>query len=241
MKEVLNSLFTETNFDVDEITSFIGYESFFAKRKTNEKLNFFVVLFLEEKNLENFNLEATTTISEQIKKLDFYEASMDKNTSLLICLNYESSIDDELQKYIFSIEEDPYDFKKYLLIYSSDQARAFKNEISLKQEVLKELNCILLNTERFNKFKEKKETDLSYELVTKLFIKLPFLTIDLDEEKEMKDIQGMIDQEIAFNRNEKTKFSKQTFLEFGEMLLRENLDEENVIKEFYRMGGIIVE
>ncbi|TKI89490.1 hypothetical protein FC695_35915, partial [Bacillus cereus] len=116
-----------------------------------------------------------------MKNEEFYNSNMEKNFSLLVCLNYNKEIDVEMQKDIYEIEENPYDFKKYVLIYSDEQVQMLSKELLSPEyrmlipvEGIKNvLNKILIDNARFYNFKNYMN-DTVYDLITKIFIKLPF-------------------------------------------------------------------
>ncbi|WP_373568359.1 ABC-three component system middle component 1 [Lysinibacillus fusiformis] len=95
-----------------------------------------------------------------------------------------------MQSLIFDIGEDPYTFKKYILTYTDEQESLFTslfNEyVSEQNDMTSFLNKILYNTEKFSTFKnrESNENTLLYDLVSKMFIKLPYLSFK-NQHKEM--------------------------------------------------------
>ena len=138
------------------------------------------------------------TLTENINR--FYTAvtqekgevvGLDKNLSLLIMLKVDNlDIPPAIQSLIFDIEEDPYTFKKYILLYTGDQESLlislFNKYEPEQNDVTSFLNNILYDTEKFSTFKnrETNENSLLYDLVSKMFIKLPYLSIK-NQHKEM--------------------------------------------------------
>src|SRR5690606_2843725 len=94
----------------------------------------------------------------------------------------------KIQSLVFDIEEDPYIFKKYVLTYTEEQKNLLLSlfKESGKDAVTPYLNNILYDTEKFSAFKnrEKTENALLYDIVSKIFIKLPCLGIE-NQHKDM--------------------------------------------------------
>ena len=82
----------------------------------------------------------------------------------------------ENEESIFSIEEDPYQYKKYVLYYSEIE------ESIIKDTTYKDIVDVVSNKEHFKAYKHEPLQSSVYSLAAKIFIKLPFL--ELSHRKE---------------------------------------------------------
>lgn len=191
MREFLKRILLENEFKIDE-NCLDDENAFQANRLEGIGFDFLTVSFMnqdqisEETLTENINRFYTALVQEKGEIL-----GLDKNLSLLIMLKVDDlDIPSTIQSLIFDIEEDPYTFKKYILPYTVEQESLlmslFNKYKSEKDDVTSFLNKILYDTEKFSSFKNREinENCLLYDLVSKLFIKLPYLSIK-NQHKEM--------------------------------------------------------
>ncbi|OOR17336.1 ABC-three component system middle component 1 [Bacillus cereus] len=242
MRDLLKNIFNDASFNVIEEVQLVNEKTFLAISSIDCKVNYYLVVFIQE-NMKTFLEEADfSTFFEYMKNQDFYNSNMEKNFSLLVCLNCNKEIDLEMQKDIYEIEENPYDFKKYVLVYSDEQVQMLNNELLSSEyrmlipvEGIKNvLNKILLDNVRFYNFKNYMN-DFVYDLITKIFIKLPFLSTEIGKEKQIGNLQEKIKNNLDEELNELTI----DFITY-EKLLEEN-EEEQILKKIYAKGGISID
>lgn len=187
----------------------------FLKRKDGGKFEYYVIEELTE--LGNV-LENQAQIFKKIKqKLD--DRELEKNTTYLICFKNDklplSSIN---YKQILEIEEDSYYFRKLVLPYTQNQLT--------KLNGTNEFSNIIKDIDKFEKFKKDcKEKNLSeslYEIVSQLYIKLPFFKLPTISERKniiLEEYRSSLDEE-----------------ELKILNFIENIDIENIqdSEEFYR-------
>lgn len=158
------------------------------KRNNNEKFEYFIIVevdslddIVKEKQLKYLNI-----LKENIK-----DKEVDKNSTLLICLKSELlPLESNIYRRILEIEEDPYYFRKLVLPYTLKQLELI--------EGISDFGKIIKNPLLFDEFKIAcKNKDLSeskYEIISQLYIKLPFLKLPvvtqsknlvIDEYKEL--------------------------------------------------------
>ena len=124
-------------------------------------------------NLANFNESKKTKIVMQIFEEAKQNADIFKNTSLVIPLKLNSFSDYAfIQNLILSVEENPYAFRKYIALYTSE---GFK-DLEASEGLKKKLETILLDSERFKNFEEDKP-DEEFRTILELFVKLPFMGV----------------------------------------------------------------
>lgn len=141
------------------------------KRNDNYKHEYFIIVEIER--LEIFTIEQQKEYLNIIKKC-IEDKEVDKNSTLLICFRSETlPLNAEIYKLILKIEEDPYFFRKLVLPYTEEQIRYLDNP--------DEFGNIIKNTNKFEEFKtscEKKNlTNSQYEIISQLYIKLPFFKL----------------------------------------------------------------
>lgn len=99
----------------------------------------------------------------------------DKNTSLLIVINTEKA-DEALKKRIVDIENDPFLFKKYVLIYNDNDWKELLQVIADK-----DVSKLIMEREVFHKLREEDAKDGigCYHLLYSFAHKLPFMMSDV--------------------------------------------------------------
>jgi hypothetical protein len=186
MKSLVKKILTEKAFIIEE--SILEEDhSFLASRTENNKFDFLTVMPIRK---DEINREV---IKEKIERylLKIMETKqnfvgLEKNLSLLVLLEVDSlDLSKEISSLIYDIEEDPYDFKKYVLIYTNEQVSLLESyKAASTGDIIPFINNILNNSQVFSKFKNNEESEdvLIYDLVSKLFIKIPFLSIDNNQQ-----------------------------------------------------------
>lgn len=192
MKEIIKVLFTENQFKISELAS----NSVFATCIDNQKANYYLVLFLDDisevlENKINFN-----KYYENIMQLEEYNHQMDKNLSMVICVRRNTlRPNEEVNQAIYQIEEDPYFFKKYVLTYTQEQIEAIHQEDndSATQLSMKFIYNFLYDHDKFLAFKLNPYEESVYNLVSKIFIKFPFLNLR-NTNQQMDNLSERINQ-----------------------------------------------
>ncbi|WMT41743.1 hypothetical protein RE628_04435 [Paenibacillus sp. D2_2] len=197
MREVIRNIFEEMGFLIDEELLNID-DAFYTERTSDNKFDFFVVLFqkAEELNVEVNNI--TYFLNLIIENKQNY-MGLDKNLTLLMLLECDSIEQQEnVNSMIFDIEEDPYDFKKYVLPYTTGEVSELKkNVINSGLSTVRYIEQKVFDVQLFSDFK-RRVNSLSvkeYELITKFFIKLPFLNLDI-RTQDFLDLSKLIQDEI---------------------------------------------
>ncbi|KKD40884.1 ABC-three component system middle component 1 [Bacillus sp. FSL L8-0167] len=232
MMTLMKRILLENGFSIDE-NCLKDERAFQADRLDGNGFDFLTVSFMNQDQISE------DTLAENIER--FHSAvsedkgaivGMDKNLSLLIMLKVDSlNHSSAIQSLIFDIEEDPYTFKKYILTYTDEQESLL---ISLfkesEQDFTSFLYKILYNTEKFSSFKSRKtnENALVYDLVSKMFIKLPYLSLK-NQHKEMdlllNDILG------GFGEDDRVTWD-------ALMELREYNGSDPSIEEIFKAVGV---
>lgn len=234
MNEILKNIFEEENFEIKRFdveeridSNYIDFQkSFFClSKKERKKSEYYLVVFLDKPDCENLNDLIENKSDEffvEIQYMDCYTGEMDKNTSLLVCIELEDlNINKNFKKKIFDIEEDQYDFKKYVLTYTKKQLKLLKNKYRNEDiKLINYLNLIINNNDLFKEFKLNPKKETEYNLVSKLLIKLPFLILKNNSDKKLKNLSKKIQEKLKGN----------DLKELAEKILdiEENEDLENI-------------
>lgn len=193
MYEIIKNIFIESEFELNESIYFdddLETNFIFFSRTTNNKFDFYLVANYKEDEVTFNNLIGQLDRCFEEIILGMNVPGIEKNLSFLLLLETESiNLTKEQIKFIYNLEEDPYDFKKYVLTYTLNQVEILKKYIENNNgsSLIKRLNSILQDEKLFASFKKKRveinsderQIDLLYDLVSKIFIKLPFLSLDV--------------------------------------------------------------
>lgn len=196
MIRLINLLFEENNFNTRNLVS-IPVTNIFAEEEN--RANYYLALFFDESNMEQFSIDMFNDQYNAIKGLEEgYDPQMDKNLSLLLCVKRNSlQLDPIMNKTIFDIEEDPYFFKKYVLTYTDSQV----NEVLQKQKettIMEYIHRTLSNEGAFQEYKLNPHLESEYNLVSKLFIKIPFLNLK-KMDRELSSLKNDITNSLSIS------------------------------------------
>lgn len=124
----------------------------------------------------------------------------------LICIHHLDKLAEfkSHEDQIFEIEEDPHFYKKYVLYYSDTEVEALKG---LNFDNLKE---IISDKNKFNVYKEDPLAATQYSAAVKIFIKLPFLELQI-KKIDLVPLRLQVDEAIAEADLAKTYESVQKF------------------------------
>ena len=159
------------------------------KHREVESQIFIVLQILEsqlvaQKNTQDLVIE----IANFFRENDVYVPDMDKNTSLIYCVNKDVN-SDKLDELKVKIEDDPFYFKKYVFAYSEAQSDEFKKLRKQHNWTINELiQTYIFDTENFSKFKKNGDNEKIYKLVSELLIKIPIIPINFETNGEIKSV-----------------------------------------------------
>ncbi|MNW44345.1 hypothetical protein D3C74_215750 [compost metagenome] len=196
MKEIISKVFNESDFSIRSMRD-STIDHFFAS-SNNDRVSYFLVVFIKESQTE-LNIDTLNSNYDLIKKLETgYDNQMDKNLSMVICYKRDSlSIDENINRKIFQIEEDPYFFKKYVFTYTELQLQLVSHNLKGHKSYLEYLYGIINEPTYFHEHKEKPYTETEYNFVSKLFIKLPFLSLRGLNRDTIEDLPKTIQKKLV--------------------------------------------
>ena len=215
MRELIKQILIEKEFLIDENSLGEG-PNFLAARTEQNKFDFFTLVFLDEITFEKENIKER--IEEYLlRNIETRQGivGLEKNLSMLILLEVESlEVSPKITSLIYDIEEDPFDFKKYVLVYTREQVVKLKSLIgTMDGHVVNFINQFLNDSTKFTQFKRHENSDdtLVYDLVSKLFIKLPFLNMH----NYQQDLTNLY-KEIVDSIEEQDKKMWESLLKLGD-------------------------
>ena len=146
-----------------------------------------------------------------------------KNCDLICILRIENLSEfKENEESIFSIEEDPYQYKKYVLYYSEIE------ESIIKDTTYKDIVDIVSNKEHFKAYKLEPLQSSIYSLAAKIFIKLPFLELPHRKEDlvplkyQAEELVSELELSVLYKKIQKSLHDEQD----DDTLIRELINNE---------------
>lgn len=189
--------------------------SFYKKIKENNK-RFLIVYETDSlQEVDYYNNTIKDIIPIEIKS----EPAFERNTDLIILLKLDNLGDfNTHEQKIFSIEEDPYYFKKYVLYYSDEEKNILENKS------INDLRNVILNRDLFNAYKKNPNYPSLYSFSARFFIKVPFLHVPVNE-IEMPSIEVMLKESLLAD-------DLVTFDDNLTKIINEKCDHVEILKEF---------
>lgn len=189
IKEVIRSVFNNSNYNEIDI-------------KWGEKDTLTFINSIDETYVILFD-DLTKGLVEEVFNLcaeDIYSSrsinmANKSNLSVITVAKVNDSALSSVEKNIlFQIEENELFFKKFVLWYTQEELDGLINICSSCFEH-KNLEKNLLDYNLFKSFKENKENEKGYALLSRLFIKFPFLTL-LNVKKYDKKLTELINNNL---------------------------------------------
>ena len=197
-----------------------GSEKFSFYRATSPYHKRFLVVAHVEKLMQpsDLNQWVLANTPDELRELPAFA----KNTDVVVLFRVESLADIvDFEYEVFSLEEDTYSFKKHVLYYSQEElALLSKMEISSISDLIKDQN-------KFRLYKQSPLANSEYGIASRIFIKLPFLSIPVDE-SELDDPCMLADTELQ------DAGLLELMNEFESLLESVGSDYEAVVEEYIR-------
>jgi hypothetical protein len=163
-----------------------------------------------------YNNTIQNIIPDEIKN----EPAFERNSDLIILFKVNNLGDFNVhEQNIFSIEEDPYYFKKYVLYYSDEELKLLENK------TLNDLQNIVLDRSLFKTYKKNPNYPSLYSFSARFFIKIPFLQVPVNEEA-MPSVDVMLRESLL----------ESNLVEFDshltQIIIDNDGDHTEILKEF---------
>ena len=212
---LMEQIFLESNFSLTK-SKYIEEDykcstSLYIGQK--QQGDYFIYLHLPERLLPYVNNDIQIKLASLIKNqaVDFEQmtggevkisSSFDKNATLIIFTTHEDSANNNVMKHAISIEEDPYFFKKQVLLIPEKEIPTIESNFDEhKDSYIAYIQNLISDTEQFNEFTSLNMFGLSgegieYSFVAKLYEKLPFLVL-LVAPSNQEILQHKIDKKLT--------------------------------------------
>ena len=217
--DILKNIFINNEFTETTIT-YLDYKCFLYRR--NNEDNFFIVL--DKESISNDELNSLISqgfleLYNKLEKLEVTDKTFEKNATLVLCLKIENDL-------INKIEEDSYLFKKNIIVYSEKMETALlklvKDDYSLSN-----INNLLNSDIMFEESKNNQND--GYTLLSRLFIKLPFLTYKRGV-RELGNLSEII-QKKSEDEGMKKLYEQCIKLDINKNITYQSLIENGIIVE----------
>lgn len=214
---LMKEIFLESNFSLSKIEYIEKNHNFttsvyIAKKPQGD---YFIYLQLPERLLpyviNDIQINLVLSIKDQATNFDKISgddvkisSSFDKNSTLILFTTFENSKKNDVIKQVISIEEDPYFFKKQILLISEKDLPVVASKFDEnKSSYIAYIQNLISDTDRFNEFTSSNLLGMSsegveYSFVAKLYEKLPFLALLIspsNQEVLQKKIDGVLTEE----------------------------------------------
>ncbi|MFA0188438.1 ABC-three component system middle component 1 [Vibrio lentus] len=133
--------------------------------------------------------------------------SFEKNATLIIFTSQEENLDINIEKQAIAIEEDPYFFKKQVLVVSPKDIDVVLSSFEEHREnYTSYLQNLISDPKIFNEFMNSRTLNSTnkvkeYSFAAKLYEKLPFLALSV-KESNPGDLQESIDNDLSESQRE---------------------------------------
>lgn len=127
---------------------------------------------------------------------DFYKPDYNKNTTLIFLCKTENPFPvEKLKRQIYEVEENPYFFKKHVLIFTDNQVADLKS----KCEAMSISNLDnLINNINFEEFKVNPYTDDYKKLLLNIYVKFSFLKTP-NKKKDIENLTSKVSKRLIAN------------------------------------------
>lgn len=186
MKTIINSLFSQLGL----VKSKLETGSLFAFEDINKK-NYWLII--EVDNLNNV-LENQSKYFEQAKGRVNNEW-FDKNVNLLILHRVEHF--NNIQHLVLEIEENPYLFKKQIILYKETECDSLNKATQLEEITIKDfIERKILDESVFKEHKDKTNNNNYESLLYRLAHKIPFIKLNIKKEDNLEALTDSNTQKI---------------------------------------------
>lgn len=187
--DILNSILMDNGFmhlqEVDECLHDI-YQNFrFYGPNKGTHPQYLLILDIDLKELASVSefLEMQSVLFQRLVEA-IRRPAFDKNVSLLILISKSAGevLQQNLDDFILQVEEDPYYFKKLVLVYDPESAKKLTEHYKSSSQNTYQYFYDHINAQNsFEAFVEG--NDPIYQLIAQLYIKLPFIPIPLEDQE----------------------------------------------------------
>ena len=202
MITIINNLFSQLGL----VNSELEIGSLYTFEDINKKTYW---LIIETDNLNNV-IENQSNYFEQAKNRINNEW-FDKNVNLLVLHKVENF--DNIQSSVLNIEEDPYLFKKQIILYKDTERENLNRAIEAEENTIKDfIENKILNEAIFKIHKENINNNDYESLLYRLAHKIPFIKLNIIQENGVEALTDNNTQKIeSGSYGQLNRFIEQNF------------------------------
>lgn len=149
-------------------------------------------------------------------------AQIDKNTSAIYPIKLKTLNNlDRYRNLIYSVEESPHYFRRFILPYTDNQVKELKDIILdySDKNIVNVLSEIANQEDAYYDLAGHRNLDNAYELVIRLFSKIPFVQYNFVAEQKPMPVEKRIESEMM-----------QELLEYHSLICKKSMDINEYIK-----------
>lgn len=212
---LMKSIFIESGLSlarIEYVNEFYEFStSLYVAHKPNS--DYFIYINLPEKALSSVSNDIQIELLSILKNSEgsmellngesiTISSSFEKNATLIIFVNQENILCENVEKQAIAIEEDPYFFKKQVLVVPPDFLSVITKSFTENniRGYTTYLRNLISNTQSFHEFMYSKSSSsnnvIEYSFAAKLYEKLPFLALSV-ERSTPGDLQEGIDNDLS--------------------------------------------
>lgn len=218
MNEIMINLFKEYNF----VKTWEDNNRMFFTNTNKNVVSYFILNFIDCSNIsddENYLREELSKLEKEyidgnrerrgIKYsiIDSFEdkqevAQIDKNTSAIYLVKFsEINMLAKYRNLIYSVEESPDYFKRYILPYTEKQAVGLNSVLSdyKDKNIVEILTDLADEEENYYSLMNAQNDNSIYELVIRLFSKIPFLQYKFRAKSDEISLEKMVNDALDDN------------------------------------------
>ena len=248
MKDIMIDIFREYNF----IKTWEGSDKIFFVNTDKKIVSYFILNFIDCTNIsddeglirkELSKLEEEYVDSGQGIKYSIISSfknkqevsQIDKNTSAIYVVKFsEMNMLSKYRNLIYSIEESPNYFKRYILPYTANQVNGLKDVlINYKNKNIVEILSQLADEEEnYYSLMNGTNDNSVYELVIRLFSKIPFLQCQFKATSDDISLEKIVEDSLDNDLVEYDKAIKENRIVLEELisLEKDDITEERIDK-----------
>lgn len=189
------------------------------KKKLSELERNYVKRGENEKSLKAI-LQSSALESEEISQLD-------KNLSAIYVIRFSDLNNvEQCRNIIYSIEESPNYFKRYVIPYTETQVCELRKVVEIYNEknIANVLTKLADNEEEYYALLERKKVNSLYELIIRLFSKIPFLQYIFEPEPISISIETTMKEKISAKLFKYHNLLESLDIDLEQLISMENYD-----------------
>ena len=142
----------------------------------NEKSETYILVFVDRLD-DKLPSDIFSLCADELHTSDKLTQAQKSNLSIIIVTKIENKLSDIQKNIIYKIEESDLYYKKFVLWYSEEELKCMLAIVG-NDYTPYSINNILVNKNLFERFKKCQEDNKGYSLLSRIYIKLPFLTLN---------------------------------------------------------------